>query len=1055
MPNRQSETSGKLFGQLITRKNWNKVKRMLAQGQWRPALRGIIRKLKQPESLMEASYTYAMIKERYLRRKNAITSRMLGVDVDIIVPVYDGMKYLERLLASIEKTEISYRLILIDDASPDPATKEFLQHYVQSHEKATLVRNAQNLGFVGSVNRGLAMARGHVVILNTDVELPAGWLERLIAPIVKDTTVASATPFTNSGTICSFPLFNQNNTLFNAIPVDQIDRFFQEIRSLYTDIPTGVGFCMAISKKALHEVGFLDQKTFGKGYGEENDWCQRAIEKGFRNVMVENLYVFHNHGSSFHPEEKTRLIRMNQEKLLAKHPDYANQVGSYLARDPMAPIRAYVFCRLTASMSARRYLIFHHTLGGGADAYIQNYARKRRAENAVTVLVRYIRERGQYQLEYQYQDIRVFFDMKTLDEVFDFSYQMDMNQVIINQMVTYPNLQMHLTKIREFAEDKGCRIMMMVHDYYVLCPSIYLLNEKQTFCHLPSRAECQTCLQQNPNCDNFETKSIEEWRRIWQPFLQACQEVRVFSQDSMHLVQKAYGGLDQVRVLDVQHTSLPVVAKEYKTTETLNIGLLGTLTDLKGAQLVRQMLTLAENRKANVRFILCGSSVDPIRSRYFKQTGAYHPAMLPSMILEYDIDLFFISSICPETFSYTTQEAMEMGMPVACLPLGAPAERVQRYGKGKVLSSPEAGKNLEELIEFGTKQQKPLAETKRGLIVIQEESYASRYRAEHLKEQLLHEGIVADVIEVVELKGRLARQYAWTVLYRCQDQPKIRYWIREAHRIGHKVWYAVDDLVFDYETVRRLDFAQTREYRGFEKVCTKIQTCMNACDGVLVSTEALKRELQQRNGHIPVTVQRNVASYEMIALSQEAYQEKNRQKEEVVLGYFSGSHTHDADLMLIVPVLTELMRKYPQLRIWLGGALEVPKELAVFADRLTIWPFRPWQELPKLLAGIDINLMPLQTSVFHECKSENKWLEAALVAVPTVASYNDELSKVIRDGETGLLCRDTAQWQKQLQELIDSAQYRQRIGEAARQEVLAGHTTQQIEPEVLAMFTES
>ena len=113
----------------------------------------------------------------------------------------------------------------------------------------------------------------------------------------------------------------------------------------------------------------------------------------------------------------------------------------------------------------------------------------------------------------------------------------------------------------------------------------------------------------------------------------------------------------------------------------------------------------------------------------------------------------------------------------------------------------------------------------------------------------------------------------------------------------------------------------------------------------------------------------------------------------------------------------------------------------------------PWQELPKLLAGIDINLMPLQTSVFHECKSENKWLEAALVAVPTVASYNDELSKVIRDGETGLLCRDTAQWQKQLQELIDSAQYRQRIGEAARQEVLAGHTTQQIEPEVLAVFT--
>ena len=80
----------------------------------------------------------------------------------------------------------------------------------------------------------------------------------------------------------------------------------------------------------------------------------------------------------------------------------------------------------------------------------------------------------------------------------------------------------------------------------------------------------------------------------------------------MHLVQKAYGGLDQVRVLDVQHTSLPVVAKEYKTTETLNIGLLGTLTDLKGARLVRQMLTLAKTGR-RIFVLFCAAAA---RIRY-------------------------------------------------------------------------------------------------------------------------------------------------------------------------------------------------------------------------------------------------------------------------------------------------------------------------------------------------------------------------------------------------------------------------------------------------------
>ena len=89
-------------------------------------------------------------------------------------------------------------------------------------------------------------------------------------------------------------------------------------RILYFPMPTGVGFCMGMNLKAIQEVGLLDEENFGKGYGEENDWCQRAIAAGYENVHVDNLFVYHKHGGSFPSEEKQRLLKEHSEALLRK-----------------------------------------------------------------------------------------------------------------------------------------------------------------------------------------------------------------------------------------------------------------------------------------------------------------------------------------------------------------------------------------------------------------------------------------------------------------------------------------------------------------------------------------------------------------------------------------------------------------------------------------------------------------------------------------------------------------------------------------------------------------
>ena len=178
---------------------------------------------------------------------------------------------LSPLFESVKQTSLPYRLIIINDASPDSRVDDYLQSVADNADNVILIENDRNLGFVRSVNRGLSMSSNDVVILNTDTELPDRWLERLIRPIRIDETVASATPMTNSGTICSFPNFLENNRLFDGLSLKAIDEQFGKMIPLYTEVPTGVGFCMAMSRSALAKIGALDEETFGKGYGEEND----------------------------------------------------------------------------------------------------------------------------------------------------------------------------------------------------------------------------------------------------------------------------------------------------------------------------------------------------------------------------------------------------------------------------------------------------------------------------------------------------------------------------------------------------------------------------------------------------------------------------------------------------------------------------------------------------------------------------------------------------------------------------------------------------------------
>ena len=998
------------------------------------------------------AFQYEDWSKRYLRRSYEIESNMLGTKVDIVVPVYNAEKSLPRFLNDIQKTNLEFRLIIIDDASSDEHTRTLLQEYAHAHTNVDLVRNSQNIGVVGSINRGLAMARNHVVLLSANVQLPQNWLERLIAPIVKDPTVASATPFTNSGSICSFPVSYKSNNVFDHIDVEKIDRYFREIRSIYTTIPTGVNFCMALSKNAIKEVGLMDQKTFGKGFGEDTDWCRRAVQMGFRNVMVENLYVFHNTSYTMYADDRRRQVQINREKLMQQHPDLIEVMRKFSMLDPLGPIRSYVLCRLTSMLSSKRYMIFHSELEGGSNIYIQRYAEHRRNEKAVTVLIRYRRDVGIYQVEYQWGKYKAILDMLSLEEVFEFCDTMELNQVIVNHLVTYPNLREHLKKIREYTEEKGIRLMTMVHDYYLICPSMYLMNENEEYCEVRSLSRCEQCLKNQTGYSLQGFSSVREWRSAWRNFLMACQEVRVFSQDSATLVKKAYGGLDQVQILPTQHTVLPKIKKEYKTTETLNIGLLGTLTDFKGLKLVSQMVKMVNETKLPVRFVLCGSTSEKFKGKGLIQTGKYQTEKLPELIYKYDIDLFFISSIYPETFSFTTQEAMEMGMPVACLPLGAPAERVMRYENGLVLAQMDAPAVLQQLLEFGERIRKPIKSKDKALFLWEKKTEQSRYRIEHLQEQLYAVGISSECYALEEVNTVKIRRYKWIIVYNCTASKKVLRLINAANESGASIWYSIDDYIFDEKVLQKSLVSKSNGYREKVLKSTSILDCMKACDGILVPTEELKNVVSSIFKGKTILTQKDVASYEMIAISTRALSHRRVRYHSVILGFIGDQDTYDIEFTNIEPIILEIMDQYPQVKLRIGGAAKISKELEMMGERVKRWNERSWKEQPTLFTRIDIHLMPIAKDPYYEVKSDTKWIEASLLKIPTVMSDCKKTDSILKQGENVVFCGSKDEWKQKLIQLIENAELRERIGKVAQDTVLSMRTSAELEENVQQIF---
>lgn len=264
----------------------------------------------------------------------------------VVVPVFNAVAQTQRCLRALQRHQHGLEaVIVINDASTEAGIVELMaglpSDWVQVH-------NEHNLGFVASANLGMALARrSDVILLNADTEVTEGWWPAMAACVDSEARIGSVTPFTNHGEIAALPHF----CAANPWPQDPA-RWARATAALpardYCRLPTAVGFCMFMRRACIDVVGGFDELAFGRGYGEENDWCLRASAQGWQHVLCHRAFVAHEGGASFGPLG-LKPGGQAMDTLLSRHPDYLTQISAFIEADPLQHWRSLAVAQYEAS----------------------------------------------------------------------------------------------------------------------------------------------------------------------------------------------------------------------------------------------------------------------------------------------------------------------------------------------------------------------------------------------------------------------------------------------------------------------------------------------------------------------------------------------------------------------------------------------------------------------------------------------------------------------------------------------------------------------------------
>lgn len=628
-----------------------------------------------------------------------------AVKVDIIIPIYNAFEELIRCIGSIEKwTDLEkYRLILINDNSTDERVSKFLDSFRK--ENVVVVHNRENRGFSANINMGMEQSDSHdVILLNSDTVVTCNWVEKLVVCAYSADMIATVTPLSNNATLCSVPDFCEENKVPEGYTVDEYAKLIENVSMrLYPEIPVANGFCMYVKRKVIEDIGNFDAETFGRGYGEENDFCYRAIEAGYHHVMCDDTFILHTGTSSFVSEEKQRYIEEHEKILDERYPELMQAVRMHCRDNPNAVVSENIRFWSDYKKITRRKTIMYLIQSdfkedaadnvGGTQLHVRDLTHGLRnkydvlvaARNDVYLNLTLYAEKQEFFFKYYIGEAEEFERFRS--EKFAELYRRIIDTFQVGCVHIHHTKGLSLELYYE-AVKKSIPVFATMHDYYYVCPNVKLLDENNVLCIGNEKdGHCRKCLKlQRRVAETVPYISI--WRKENLKALQLAREIFVPSESAKRIVSEYFTELaPKIRVIEHGSDFQELQESHKKTEKDFRVAFIGGISVAKGYQYAAELI-----KKGNrgIHWYLFGTfekydgAVE--RKHNFTNTGAYDRKDLPQLIKEYAIDLVCILPIWPETFCYTISEAVLCGVPVLVTDIGALGDRVRKMDCGWVVA---------------------------------------------------------------------------------------------------------------------------------------------------------------------------------------------------------------------------------------------------------------------------------------------------------------------------------------------------------------------------------
>ena len=635
--------------------------------------------------------------------------------VTVVVPIHNAYDDLRRCLTAIERNTDARasEILLIDDASTDPRVAELLGRW-GGREGVRVLRNDDNLGYTRTVNRGIDESPGDVVLLNSDCEVTPRWLEHLIQCAYRDQKTATATALSDNAGAFSVPRIGVANDLPPHLSGDEVGRLVTRTSERITPTtPTGNGFCMYIKRAALDDVGTFDADTFPRGYGEEGDFCMRARDAGWVNVVDDATIVFHRRSASF-GDEKDELMRVGRERLDARHPDYTRLIRAFVRSEPLTRVQdnvreAYAAAASRTRRLRPRVLYVHHRGTGGtpetnADlmgALLDDVEPYLLTSDTKVLELSRIDADGAVLLE------RWSLPERLRPEHFTHpAYRATVADILMRHAIDLVHIRVllaHTFDLPSVARALDIPVVLSFHDYFLVCPTVHLLDDADRFCGgvcTPGDGACRIPSDWLTGVPHLKHAWVGDWRRAVARLLRDCDAFVTTSPAARAIYQRTYPELADDRFHVIEHgRDLPAdrVEAHPDPTGPVRIVVPGAFDVHKGAPLIERLVELDQGRRLEFHFV--GKVPEAFRHLGVVH-GPYERHEFAKKVRDIRPTFVGVLSIWAETYSHTLSEAWAAGLPVLVTDLGAPRERVEAHGGGWVLDHRDAEGAYRRILEI-------------------------------------------------------------------------------------------------------------------------------------------------------------------------------------------------------------------------------------------------------------------------------------------------------------------------------------------------------------------